>query len=462
MYSSATGRPPRLAFVDLETTGGTATVDRITEVDIIEVDEDGVREWSSLVNPQIPIPPFIQSLTGISNEMVRTAPTFEELADAIHARLADRIFIAHNARFDHGFLKNEFGRTGHAFHPSVLCTVRLSRRLYPEHARHNLDSLVERHGLRVSERHRALGDAQLLWQFWQTIYASHMPEVIDEAVNKLLSRPSLPPRMDAKQIDGLPSSHGVYLFYGANNLPLYIGKANNVRKRVLQHFSGDHASAKELKISQQVERVDWIATAGEIGALLQEAALVKQLKPLHNRLLRKTEDICAWRLHDKEGVLTPVLMTADDPSFGRVPHLYGLFQTKRKANEALKAIADEHRLCHAMLGLEKLRANKACFGHQLGKCLGACRGDEAPASHNQRFIDALESLQLQPWPYAGAIALEENGALHVLDGWAYLGTATSIVDAQAFLRKEVPRFDRDVYQILRHRFATQALQIIAL
>ncbi len=453
---------PRLAFVDLETTGGTATVDRITEVGIIEVDEDGVREWSSLVNPKIPIPPFIQSLTGISNDMVRSAPTFEELADAIHARLADRIFIAHNARFDHGFLKNEFARTGHVFHPSVLCTVRLSRRLYPEHARHNLDSLIERHGLRVSERHRALGDAQLLWQFWQTIHASHEPEVITDAVGKLLGRPSLPPRIDAQQIEALPSSHGVYLFYGANDLPLYIGKANNVRRRVLQHFSGDHASAKEMRISQQVERVDCIATSGELGALLQEAALVKQLKPLHNRLLRKTEDAFAWRLLDKDGLLAPALMTTDDPAFGRIPHLYGAFQTKRKATEALKAVADEYRLCHGVLGLEKVKANKACFGHQVGKCQGACCGEEAPASHNQRLAAALQELRLEPWPHPGAIALDETGALHILDGWSYLGTVASLAEAQALLREKTPRFDRDVYQILRHRFATQTHSIIAL
>ncbi|HEX8886033.1 MAG TPA: 3'-5' exonuclease, partial [Noviherbaspirillum sp.] len=176
----------RLAFVDLETTGGTATTDRITEVGIIEVDEDGqVRQWSSLVNPEMPIPPFIQSLTGISNEMVADAPTFAELADDIQARLADRIFIAHNARFDHGFLKNEFRRTGHEFRPPVLCTVRLSRKLFPGFARHNLDSIVERHRLEVTQRHRALGDAQLIWQFWQKLPESHAPEVIEEAVSRL-------------------------------------------------------------------------------------------------------------------------------------------------------------------------------------------------------------------------------------------------------------------------------------
>jgi DNA polymerase-3 subunit epsilon len=451
LSSAFSTHPPRLAFVDLETTGGTATSDRITEVGIIEVDENGVREWSSLVNPQMPIPPFIQSLTGISNAMVQDAPTFEELAETIQARLEGRVFIAHNARFDHGFLKNEFKRTGHEFHPSVLCTVRLSRKLYPEYARHNLDSIVERHGLQVSERHRALGDAQLLLQFWRTIHTDHPPEAIEEAVTKLLNRPSLPSRVDAKQVEALPSSHGVYMFYGLNDLPLYVGKANNLRRRVLQHFSGDHASAKELRISQQVERIDWVETTGELGALLQEAALIKRLKPAHNQLLRKNEDVCAWRLQDKDGRLKLCLVNATDPAFGRGPHLYGLFINKRKAHDALKAIVDDNQLCQAVVGLEKVGANKPCFARQVGKCLGACCGQEAMVAHNARLMEALQGMQLQPWPYESAIALEENGALHVIDGWAYLGTAESLDAARDLVRIQAGRFDRDVYQILQKR-----------
>lgn len=440
---------PRLAFVDLETTGGTATSDRITEVGIIEVDEDGVREWSSLVNPQMHIPEFIQSLTGISNAMVKHAPTFAELADDIQSRLADRVFIAHNARFDHGFLKNEFKRTDHEFRPTVLCTVRLSRKLFPGFARHNLDSLVERHRLHVSERHRALGDAQLIWQFWKVIQQTHAPEIIDEAVAKLISRPSLPSRLDALQIESLPATHGVYLFYGENDLPLYIGKANNLRRRVLQHFSGDHASSKELRISQQIERIEWVETAGEIGALLQEAALVKKLMPTHNHQLRTNDEVCSWRLLLKNGMLQPVLATTDDLFFGHDPQLYGLFINKRKATDTLKSIADEHVLCHALLGLEKVRKGKACFASQIKKCLGACEGREPIEAHNQRLLAALQEWHVQPWPYDGAIGIRENDAIHVIDCWAYLGTAQTLKQARALSGQGQQRFDRDVYQIVQ-------------
>jgi DNA polymerase-3 subunit epsilon len=442
---------PRLAFVDLDTTGGAATEDRVTEIGIVQVDEDGVREWSRLVNPLVRIPPFIQSLTGITDDMVRDAPTFAELADEVAALLADRIFIAHNARFDYGFLKNEFRRTGHDFRPPVLCTVRLSRKLFPGFSRHSLDALVERHRLEVSQRHRALGDAQLIWQFWNCLHEEYTAEAVDEAVSKLLSRPTLPSRLDALRIDAIPATHGVYLFYGENDLPLYVGKANNLRRRVLSHFSGDHVSSREMKLAQQVERIDWRETAGEVGALLQEAQLVKKLQPTHNKLLRDNEDVCAWRLAWRKGRVVPMLVRTDDMFFGIDSEMAGLYGSARQAGSALRAIAEENGLCQVLLGLEKGRAGKPCFGSQVGKCRGVCAGRESLEEHNARVRAALEPMRLVPWPYHGAIAIRENHLWHVVDYWAYLGSAASLEEACGLVRMGRQRFDRDVYQILLPR-----------
>src|SRR5256885_6866973 len=162
---------PAVAFVDLETPGTAAAEDRITEVGIVRVD-DGARvsEWSTLVDPECSIPPEIQGMTGITNAMVAGAPTFRQIADEITGRIAGCVFVAHNARFDYGFLKHEFGRLGRAFTARVLCTVQLSRRLYPDSGPHHLDAVIERHALAASDRHRALGDARILWQFVQTLY----------------------------------------------------------------------------------------------------------------------------------------------------------------------------------------------------------------------------------------------------------------------------------------------------
>jgi DNA polymerase III subunit epsilon len=282
-----------LAFVDLETTGATATADRITEIGIVEVDDAGVREWTQLVNPEAPIPGFIQSMTGITDDMVRDAPTFDELAGEVLDRLKGRLFIAHNARFDYGFLKNEFRRVGHDFRATVLCTVKLSRRLFPEHRRHGLDALIERHGLHAEGRHRALADAQLIHQFWQMLRQSQPEDRMADLIKELTARPSLPAYLDPGIVDELPESPGVYLFYGENALPLYVGKAKDIRKRVLSHFAGDHASAKEMSLAQQVRRIDWIVTGGEVGAQIKQALLIKQWQPARNRQLRGDSELCA-------------------------------------------------------------------------------------------------------------------------------------------------------------------------
>lgn len=453
---------PRLAFVDLETTGTTATADRITEIGIVEVDEhDGVSEWSSLVNPEIRIPDFIAALTGISNDMVADAPTFEELADEIHARLEGRLFIAHNARFDHGFLKNAFKRTGHVFRPSVLCTVKLSRKLYTGFSRHNLDSLVERHRLTVTERHRALGDARLIWQFWQKVQQEFPTEQLEAVVKKLTARPALPSHLDATAIDKLPTTHGVYFFYGENDLPLYIGKANDLRRRVLSHFSGDHLTSKELTLSQQVKRIDWMETGGELGALLQEAALIKQLSPVYNAQLRKKEETCSWQLIRAGHVARLRLAYSDDLFYGHENNLYGLFAGKREAGDALRALADEHKLCPALLGLEKHRPGKPCFSSQVRKCLGACCGNESIADHADRLAHALSALQLKEWPYPGAIGIREGDHVHVVNHWDYVGAARGD-DIQTLAEGRQPRFDHDTYKILHKQLQKVEKRIILL
>ena len=439
-----------LAFVDLETTGATASADRITEIGIIEVDEDGaVREWQQLVNPGTRIPPFIEQLTGISNEMVAAAPPFAAVAEETLRRLAGRLFIAHNARFDYGFLKNEFKRLGVTFRAPVLCTVKLSRTLFPEYKRHNLDSLIERHGLAADARHRALADAQLIRQFWQKIHVDRSSDEIEAALTAQNARPSLPPHLDPEILDELPDTPGVYLFYADNNLPLYVGKAKDIRKRVLSHFAADHSSAKEMALAQQVRRIDWIETAGEIGALLKEAALVKQLQPAHNRQLRKNDDVCTWTLVDEgEGWLRPQLASPRELDMGIRSACYGLFKNGKEATEVLHALAGEHNLCDALLGLEKITPGKPCFGHQVKRCKGACVGSEPYARHTMRLVGALSRLKLVSWPLNGPALIREGDEAHLIDAWRYLGTAKSDEEIAALLAAGRARFDRDTYKIL--------------
>ena len=180
----------KLLFVDLETTGARQEEDRITEIGIVSVESDGrIERWSSFVNPGMPIPAFIQQLTGIRDGMVADAPSFEALMPELQQRLEDGLFIAHNARFDYGFLRHAFARTGYQFRPDILCTVRLSRLLFPQEKKHNLDSLIERHALVPQARHRALADADLLHQLWGKLKAGFNEEIFTQAVHKLRQQP---------------------------------------------------------------------------------------------------------------------------------------------------------------------------------------------------------------------------------------------------------------------------------
>lgn len=458
----------KLVFIDLETTGTNPIADRITEIGLVEVDAQGsATHWSSLVNPGVSIPSFIQGLTGISNAMVKDAPSFAELAPALHDRLQGALFIAHNARFDYGFLRNAFDEAGLPYKADVLCTVKLSRALYPKERKHNLDTLITRHDLKADARHRALADADLLWQLWQKLTAVHPEETFNAALHSLLQRPSLPSNLPADVLDSIPDTPGVYLFYGENDLPLYVGKSVKLRQRVLSHFNADHKLFKEMRLSQQLHRIDVRETAGEIGALLLEAQLVKDLQPVHNRLLRRQGDLCAWQLkEDERGHTLPVLINASDHDFGRADRLYGLFSGKRKAEAALRELAETHQLCLVTLGLEgRSGKNKPCFNWQLKRCKGVCIGKEDPSFHRARLEAALASLRVKTWPYPGAIGLvEEIGTrtdTHVVDNWCYLGTARSEDELYSLLEHAParPAFDLDTYKILNRALFQQQLPI---
>ncbi|GAB7525774.1 exonuclease domain-containing protein [Paraburkholderia sp. 2C] len=275
-----------IAFVDLETTGGSTGVHRITEVGVVEIGPHGPSRWSTLVDPQQPIPPFIQQLTGITDAMVRGAPTFEAIAPELFARLDGKLFVAHNASFDRGFLRSEFARVGLAFNPDVLCTVRLSRALFPAEKRHGLDALVERHALVPSDRHRALADADLLWQFWQRLHALVPLDALRAQIDRTMRRYRLVGDLTEDSLDAAPAGCGIYMFYGENDVPLFVGRSVRVRQRIRAHLTGERRSSKDMRLAQLVRRVDWRATGGELGALLAEAQSIAALRPSHNRLPR--------------------------------------------------------------------------------------------------------------------------------------------------------------------------------
>lgn len=447
-----------LVFLDLETTGATAHFDRITEIGLVEVDcGEYVGEWSTLVNPQRRIPPAIQALTGINDRMVADAPLFEDLAAELFQRLDGKVLVAHNARFDHGFLRNEFRRAGLHYAPKVLCTVKLSRRLFPQQRRHNLDSLIERCGLDCEDRHRALADARVLWDFTRHIHREFDAGAIRAVVDELLRGSAVPSHLDSETLDAIPDCAGVYVFYGEDDAPLYVGKSVNLRSRVMSHFSGDHSVRKDMEITRKIRRIDWTETTGDFGASAVEARLIKQLHPMLNRRLRKNGSTSAFHWNPVDGPAVPALVNVSEVDFAQSADLFGLFRSRPVANNALREIADSNGLCLILLGLEKGKG--PCFNHQIKRCRGACAGKESEHAHRMRLAAALAPLRVKSWPFPARIGVRETdpttqrSQVHVFDRWAYVGAMNSQRELfDALETRYEPGFDLDTYKMLQRLF----------
>ena len=259
-------------------------------------------------------------------------------------------------------------------------------------------------------------------------------------------------------IADLPAAPGVYVFHGDDPaMPLYIGKSVNLRQRVLSHLR----NPDEDRLLRQTRRISYICTAGDIGAQLLEAQMIKTQHPLLNQKLRRYRQLCAWQW---QGGLMQ-LVYSKDVDFAQARDLFGLFASRHAAIERLRQVADEHRLCYARLGLEKLAPGRACFRAALRQCAGVCRGDETPGAHDERLLGALHQVQVVCWPYPGAVGLVERtgdfSQVHVVNNWCYLGSAATPAEALGFTR-QAAGFDADGYQILVRPLMQGGAEIVPL
>jgi DNA polymerase III subunit epsilon len=455
-----------LVFVDLETTGGNPAFHRITEIGIVRVvGGEVVEEWSSLVNPQCEIPAYIQAFTHISNEMVADAPSFPEIAATVLEKLRGAVFVAHNARFDYSFLRSEFLKCETPFSAEVLCTVKLSRRLFPEHPRHNLDAVMARHGLTCEARHRALGDAQVLRDLWFKLQREVPAETLQAAAaHAILGVPTLPAHLPPQLADELPDGPGAYRYFGEDGALLYVGRSHSLRGRILSQLAAQRPTSRDRKLSDQTRRVEWVATAGDLGAMLLEADWIKSQRPLFNRHPHSAADAATLRpAADLSGRV--VARRFDEVDAADLKHCFGVFHSEKDARKALTEIAQAQQLCFKVLGLED--SEGSCFALQMGKCRGACVGKEPLIMHNMRTQLALSSLKIKSWPFPGRIAVHERHSsgfaadgsreadIHVLENWSYLGTARSEDELNTLSGAPSPSgFAVDVYRILMRYFSS--------
>jgi DNA polymerase III subunit epsilon len=445
--------PDIFTIVDTETTGMRPPFSRIIDIGIIRVEYGKeVERFQTLLNPGVSLPSFIERLTGITDEELARAPQFEEVALKVEELFADSVFVAHNAPFDYSFVQSEFARLGMSFSKETLCSVRLSRSLSPKSRSHNLDSVIERYGIHLAgDRHRALPDADAVWEFFKHVPQVHSSTDIERAVARARSGSGAPAIAKDSFVD-LPDSAGVYFFYGPDQELLYIGKSKHVRTRARSHFHSS-TSKKEIRLQGETNTISSIKTSGELSALLLESALIKSQSPLYNRALRKRKLLVIATEHTTDAGYTAISLerTTDITPTNDV---LSVFRTVTQGKTVLRALAKEHQLCHKLLGVEA--GSGACFGYQLGTCLGACAGKETPEAYNARVAESFRLRKLRAWPYKGTVMIDERGTeesrtvLFIRD-WVLVGAYTYEGDSFEPLFRDVEQekgFDYDTYKIL--------------
>ncbi len=458
--------PQRYVVVDLETTGVHPVRDRITEIAVLRV-ENGVEtgRWQSLVCPGVSIPPMIQRLIGITDAMVANAPTFESLSDTLAGWLEGSVFVAHNARFDYGFIQQAFKRMGRRFEMPVLCTVKLSRSLYPHYPRHGLDALIERFGLTCTARHRAMGDVDVLGRFLELVRARFSDDALASAVGKAMSGPE-PPGLPAGVLDALPDAPGVYLFYSQSeprpgDRPLYLAHCASLRGRVRPWFSNIQGHGKEAELARKVRYIDWMETAGKFGARLLEAQLQRTLRPTQNRLPPNSPHVAIRLLKNRRRppVVDYVDIEGSDPCTWE-KDLSGAFHGRVEAENRLANLAAAYRLCPQRLGLEPGR--QACSAMQSGRCAGVCGGAETSHEHDERLAAALQTLRLKPWAWLGKVYLHEisedntRQQFYLFDQWCCLGQTDNLAQLNDLAAGSKRIFDLEIYRLLLRWTASPA------
>ena len=370
------------AILDIETTGGQFNEEGITEIAIYKYDgHEIVDQFISLVNPEIPIQPFVVKLTGINNDMLRLAPKFFEVAKRIIEITQDCVIVAHNASFDFRILRTEFRRLGYNFEAKTLCTVELAKILIPEQPSYSLGKLVRALGIPMADRHRASGDALATVKLFKMLLDKDLEKVIlKELIKTEVVKGIAPKLLDI--VESLPSKTGTYYIHNEKGDLIYIGKSRNIKKRINQHFTGTTTKCK--KIQAEVFAVTYDETGSELIALLKESEEIKINKPILNRSQRKT--IFHWALYsefDSNGYLNLKLQKAD----GRKKEITS-FTTLQEGKNALFRIASEYHLCQKLTGLYITKSE--CFQYKIKECDGACTGKISALVYNQRvqeFID---------------------------------------------------------------------------
>jgi len=393
------------AVVDIETTGGDGHNHRITEIAVYRTDgQKEIDHFTTLVNPCKSIPYFITKLTGITDQMVASAPPFYEVADKVIEYTQDCTFVAHNVNFDYSIIKGEFKRLGYNYLRNRMCTANMGRKLVNGLPSYALGSLCKHFGISIQHRHRAYGDAAATVKLFNKLL-----EIKNE--DEVFIKKNLPPNITAEQLDALPEKTGVYYLLDNNQEVIYIGKSKNIKSRIMDHFR-NYQSMKSVEMTTRVAEIRYKLTGSELIALLLESQEIKEFQPKYNRALRRKS--LPWGLYQKldQGYIRLMVKKTTE---GNEPIMH--FRTSQSAKGFLHKICKQHRLCQSLCGLYR-NVSKSCMLHQLNLCEGACEKLEPPEIYNQRVLEVLDVVQNEESyllidegkeQYQKSVVLIENG-----------------------------------------------------
>jgi len=420
-------------IVDIETTGGHASANGITDIAIVVYDGNTiVKRFHSLVNPGVPIPYFIQTLTGISNEMVQQAPSFHAIAAEVYEILSANIFVAHNVNFDYSFLKYHLSLAGYDLQCKKLCTIRLGRKIFPGMPSYSLGKLCHSLHIPATDRHRAAGDAEATAELFRMLLSNDQEGHVGSFLNRRTSEQQLPPNLRKADIDSLPRTPGVYYFKDSKGSVIYVGKAVNLKKRVLSHFTGNKFGRQRQEFLKNIFSVSYRACGTELMALILEAAEIKRLWPANNRAMKRYEP--AFGLYAYEDQIGYMRLVIDKKRKNSAP-LYS-FNSISEGYSLLQKLIHQFELCpHLCFISRKGMCSEQADGTA---CRGACRGAERSSDYNIRVKEAMSEMKAMLPSFLlvdSGRTQEEKGIIRMnagrLDGMGYVSGDMDLSDAVA-------------------------------
>lgn len=417
-------------IVDIETTGNGIKGNKVTEISIFKYDGyDIVDEFTSLVNPECEIPYFITGLTGIDNQMVRDAPIFEALASTILQFTEDCIFVAHSVNFDYNVLKNEFKEIGLDFVRKKLCTVRLSRKLFPGYHSYSLGKLCTSLNIPLKDRHRARGDAHATVLLFQKLLRARGAEkVFKTFLNARSQEATLPPSLPKDVFENLPTQPGIYYFKNAKGKIIYVGKAINIKKRVLSHFY--NKANKEVQMCQETNHIDFELSGGNLLALLMESAAIKKHFPEYNRSQKRNlRPYGIFCYEDRKGILHLAFN-----HLKMTPNTLSTFYSPTDCRLYLEELCETFGLCPKYCHLQE-NVN-SCSHYRVTSCDGVCRGTESVSEYNDKVQVALKHIRSKKSDFIikqkGRTPMEDAFVLVRNDTYLGYGFVAKDVDISSF------------------------------